>query len=57
MVFFFVGNLIVAYESASQEMVCWTIGKLREKYQLSGGEPLQWFLRVEAIRDRGHHLI
>ena len=32
MVFFFVGNLIVAYEKASQEMVGWTIGKLREKY-------------------------
>ncbi|KAJ3455051.1 hypothetical protein MRS44_013651 [Fusarium solani] len=57
MVFFYVDDLIVAYEKMNQQVVDWTIGKLREKYQLSGGEPLQWFLGIEVIRDRRQRLI
>ncbi|KAH7471650.1 hypothetical protein FOMA001_g13746 [Fusarium oxysporum f. sp. matthiolae] len=44
LIFFYVDDLIVAYEKTNQKSVEWTIGKLREKYQLSGGDTLQWFL-------------
>jgi hypothetical protein len=57
MIFFYVDDLIVAYEKMNQDMVDWAIGKLREKYQLSGGDTLQWFLGIEVIRDRNQHLI
>ncbi|RKK80123.1 hypothetical protein BFJ68_g17747, partial [Fusarium oxysporum] len=57
LIFFYVDDLIVAYEKTNQRSVEWTIGKLREKYQLSGGDTLQWFLGIEIIRDRNQRLI
>jgi hypothetical protein len=57
MIFFYVDDLIVAYKKRNQDMVDWMIGKLREKYQLSGGDILQWFLGIEVLRDRNQHLI
>jgi hypothetical protein len=57
LIFFYVDDLIVAYEKTNQKSVEWTIGKLREKYQLSGGDTLQWFLGIEIIRDRNQRLI
>lgn len=57
MVFFYVDDLIVAYEKKSQGIVDWTMAKLQEKYRLSGGEPLQWFLGIEVIRDRNQRMI
>ncbi|KAL9567430.1 hypothetical protein ACKAV7_008380 [Fusarium commune] len=57
LIFFYVDDLIVAYEKTNQKSVEWTIGKLREKYQLSGGDMLQWFLGIEIIRNRNQRLI
>src|SRR6478609_6903204 len=57
MIFFYVDDLIVAYDKRNQDMVHWMIDKLRERYKLSGGETLQWFLGIEVIRDRSQRLI
>jgi hypothetical protein len=56
-VFFYVDDIIVAYHPDKQTEAQQAVKELQEKYQMTGGHDLQWFLGVEIIRDRAKKLI
>ena len=51
-IFFYVDDIIVAYKRDSETAAQRVVEQLKEKYTLTGGKDLQWFLGVEIIRDR-----
>lgn len=52
MIFFYVDDVIIAYRKKAQEDVDEVSQQLQEKYQITGGKEVQWFLGMEIIRDR-----
>lgn len=52
LVFFYVDDVIVAYRKRQTSEVEALSKQLQEKYKISGGDPAQWFLGMEIIRDR-----
>ena len=56
-IFFYVDDIIVAYHQKHKEEARKMVEKLQEKYTLTGGKDLQWFLGVEIIRDRDQRMI
>lgn len=57
LLFFYVDDVIVAYRKGDQDRVNQLIKKLQEKYKMSGGDPVQWFLGTEVLRDRARRRI
>jgi hypothetical protein len=51
-VFFYVDDIIVDYKRAHEAEAQQYIEGLKAKYQLSGGQDVQWFLGIEVIRER-----
>jgi hypothetical protein len=52
LVFFYVDDVIVAYRKKDDEEAQALAQQLKEKYKISGGDPIQWFLGMEVLRDR-----
>ena len=57
LIFFYVDDIIVAYRKTQESVAQEAIKDLKEKYHLSGGHNLQWFLGIKVIRDRAKGLI
>lgn len=57
LLFVYVDDIVVAYKKKSQRIADEAIEALRAKYNLTGGNDLQWFLGVEVIRDRQKGLL
>ena len=55
LIFFYVADIVIAYrnESLARDLM----SQLKRRYNLSGGEDLQWFLGFEVHRDRSKRLI
>lgn len=45
------------FKNAKRKEALETVEQLRKRYQLTGGDELQWFLGIEVIRDRQRRLI
>jgi hypothetical protein len=56
-IFFYVDDIILAYHKSKEDDAHRIVKSLKEKYILTGGDDLQWFLGVEIIRDREQKLI
>jgi hypothetical protein len=50
--FFYVDDIIVAYYKKNFAAATKAVNMLKEKYTLTRGDDLQWFLCVEIIRLR-----
>ncbi|KAJ3558539.1 hypothetical protein NPX13_g9684 [Xylaria arbuscula] len=57
LMFIYVDDIVLAYQSSQEASAIRLIRELKTKYQLTGGDDLQWFLGVEVIRDRQQKLI
>jgi Reverse transcriptase (RNA-dependent DNA polymerase) len=57
LVFFYVDDIVFAYKKNRETLVKNLVEKLKAKYNLTGGNELQWFLGIEVIRDRERNLI
>jgi hypothetical protein len=55
--FFYVDDIVFAYRKHQMDIVRGLVDQLQQKYTLTGGEPLQWFLGIEILRDREEKLI
>jgi hypothetical protein len=56
-IFFYVDDIVLAYKKERANEIQSIMNKLQNKYKLSGGNPLQWFLGIEIIRDREKKLL
>jgi Reverse transcriptase (RNA-dependent DNA polymerase) len=56
-IFFYVDDIVTAYRKAQEAEVQALIYALRQRYELTGGHELQWFLGLHIIRDRQRRLI
>jgi hypothetical protein len=56
-IFFYVDDIVLAYQKGKENEVKHLTDQLQRKYQLTGGNDLQWFLGIEVIRDRDQGLI
>ncbi|KAL3712549.1 hypothetical protein TMatcc_001248 [Talaromyces marneffei ATCC 18224] len=57
MLFFYVDDIVVAYKKSRQLEANLILNQLRAKYNISGGEDLEWFLGIRIIRDRSNKMI
>lgn len=51
-IFFYVDDIILAYDKRKEHLAHQTIDYLRDRYMITGGNDLQWFLGMEVMRDR-----
>ena len=51
-IFFYVDDIILAYSKQKETEAQQAMQHLRDKYSITGGDCLQWFLGVEVIRNR-----
>ncbi|KAL2137577.1 hypothetical protein VTI28DRAFT_8991 [Corynascus sepedonium] len=56
-VFFYVDDIVIAFREANRQQALRTMIQLRRRYDLTGGNNLQWFLGIEVLRDRKKRLI
>ena len=56
-IFFYVDDIIIAYDKQHTKEADHAVKLLQEKYAMTGGHDLQWFLGVEVIRQRDQRLI
>jgi hypothetical protein len=57
MLFFYVDDIVMAYKKNRQLEADSVLSQLRAKYDISGGEDLEWFLGMRIIRDRSNKVI
>ncbi|KAF7558077.1 hypothetical protein G7046_g5886 [Stylonectria norvegica] len=57
LLFFYVDDIVIAFQKGNREAAEEVIKALRSKYKLTGGNDLQWFLGMEIIRDRTQKLL
>ena len=57
LVFVYVDDLVYAYRPTSKRLAEVLADLLGQRFELSGGGDLQWFLGIEVIRDRPRRLI
>jgi hypothetical protein len=57
LVFFYVDDIVFAFRKEQRLLEKVLAAKLGQRYELSGGGGLQWFLGIEVIRDRTKRLI
>jgi Reverse transcriptase (RNA-dependent DNA polymerase) len=57
LIFFYVDDIVLAYRKSQEPKARDLMSQLKQRYNLSGGEDLQWFLGIEVHRDRGRRLI
>ena len=51
-IFFYVDDIILAFNKQNEQLAQQTMDYLRERYTITGGNDLQWFLGMEIIRHR-----
>lgn len=51
-IFFYMDDIILSFRKDKQGLAEQLINVLKARYELTGGENLQWFLGIEVIRDR-----
>ena len=56
-IFFYVDDIVLAYRKHQEGEVSGLISGLKDRYALTGGGSLQWFLGIEILRDRAKKLI
>ena len=56
-IFFYVDDIVLAFREEERRTAENLVERIKQKFNLSGGEDLQWFLGVEVIRDRERGLI
>ena len=56
-IFFYVDDIIVAYHQLQEQEAIDAINLIKERYQCTGGDDLQWFLGVEVTRNRSRRTI
>ena len=56
-IFFYVDDIIAAYSQASKPEAEQATKHLQDKYTITGGHDLQWFLGIEVTRDRDQRRI
>jgi Reverse transcriptase (RNA-dependent DNA polymerase) len=56
-VFFYVDDIVFSYRKSQESMAKGLISQLKQRYKLTGGDDLQWFLGIEVIRDRKNRRI
>lgn len=56
-IFFYVDDMVVAFKKEDEDNALQIVKSLQQKYKLTGGNELQWFLGMEIIRDRSAKLI
>ncbi|EAQ84333.1 hypothetical protein CHGG_08347 [Chaetomium globosum CBS 148.51] len=56
-IFFYVDDIVIAFRESQRQEALRTMIQLRTRYKLTGGEPLQWFLGMEILRDRSNRLL
>lgn len=57
LIFFYVDDIIIVYRKKQETAATKAAEQLKARYQLTGGDDLQWFLGIEIIRDRERHLV
>jgi len=57
MIFFYVDDIIVAYHKNKEVAATEAVNLLQNKYTMTGGDNLQWFLGMEVIQQRDQNLI
>ena len=57
LVFFYIDDIVLAYWKAQESLANKLISALKKQYELTGGNELQWFLRIEVIHDHPRKLI
>jgi transposase InsO family protein len=57
LLFFYVDDIVSAFEKSKKDQADYLIKQLKDKYYMTGGEALQWFLGIEVLRDRENRLI
>jgi hypothetical protein len=57
LIFFYVDDIVVAYRKPAEPTVHRLINKLKQHYNLEGGNDLQWFLGIRILRDREKRII
>jgi len=57
LLFFYVDDIVLAYRKEDIATAQLLVTQLQQKYRLTGGNDLQWFLGIEVIRDRSQGLI
>jgi hypothetical protein len=55
-IFFYVDDIVIMFKNAKRKEALETVEQLQKRYQLTGGDELQW-LGIEVIRDRQRRLI
>jgi hypothetical protein len=56
-IFFYVDDIVVAFKKEDKQSALQAVQSLQQKYRLTGGNDLQWFLGMEIIRDRSAKVI
>jgi hypothetical protein len=56
-IFFYVDDIIIMYYQSNVAAAEEIEQKLKEKYIITGGDDLQWFLGIEVIRNRANRTI
>ena len=56
-IFFYVDDIVFGYRKEDTAKAQDLALQLRQRYQLTGGKDLKWFLGIEVIRDRARGLI
>jgi len=57
LIFFYVDDIVVAYKKDREPLVQKLLQKLKQQYNLEGGNELQWFLGIRILRDRDRKII
>ena len=57
LIFFYVDDIVIAYPKGKDHLAQALVTVLRGRYNLTGGNELQWFLGIEVVRDRPRRLI
>jgi len=56
-IFFYVDAIVIAFKKRNEHKVIQIVEALKQKYKLTRGNELQWFLGMEILRDRSAKLI
>ena len=56
-IFYYVDDIILAYHKNQIKKAQEAIDQLKQRYTITGGDDLQWFLGIEVIRHRQEQLI
>ena len=56
LIFFYINNIIFIFQKNKTGIIKRVIKELKTKYQLISGEELQWFLRIQVLRNQKNRI-